>query len=224
MMLSSAEAGKFAHFGRSVSLSADGATALIGGPGDANYAGAAWTFTRAGTSWPAGPAKLVGQGEVGKGHFGKSVALSGDGNTALIGGRDDNDGQGAVWTFTRAGSTFVQDGQKLSGKPEGSSLFGYSVALSGDGGIALVGSPREEAGLGGVTEFTRSVSGWSPLSPLLGGTEAVGRGLSGSSVALSSDGQVAAIGAPHDSAWQGAAWAFSFTAQAGVPPPAVTKV
>jgi hypothetical protein len=222
--LSAPEAGGFAHFGRSVSLSADGATALIGGPGDAAYVGAAWMFTRTGSSWHAGPAKLVGQGEVGKGHFGKSVALSGDGDTALIGGRDDNGGQGAVWTFTRSGASFVQQGEKLSGTPESSSLFGYSVALSGDGSIALVGSPHEEAALGSVTEFTRSGSGWSAVSPLLGGTAAVGKGWSGASVALSNDGKVAAIGAPRDARWEGAAWVFSFVAPAAVPQPAVTGV
>jgi hypothetical protein len=222
--LSAPGAGGFAHFGRSVSLSADGATALIGGPGDAAYVGAAWTFTRTGSSWQAGPVKLVGQGEVEKGHFGKSVALSGDGDTALIAGRDDNGGQGAVWTFTRSGASFVQQGEKLSGTPGSSSLFGYSVALSGDGSIALVGSPHEEAALGNVTEFMRSGSGWSAGSPLLGGTAAVGKGLSGASVALSSDGKVAAIGAPRDARWEGAAWVFSFVAPWAVPQPAVTGV
>ena len=222
--LSAPEASRSAHFGRSVSLSADGATALIGVPGDAAYVGAAWTFTRTGSSWHAGPAKLIGQGEVGKGHFGKSVALSGDGNTALIGGRDDNGGQGAVWTFTRSGGAFAQEGEKLSGKPESATLFGYSVALSGDGSIALVGSPQEEAWLGSITELTRSDSGWSPVSPFLGGAEAVGKGLSGASVALSSDGELAATGAPRDTRWEGAAWVFSFVAPPDVPPPAVTGV
>jgi IPT/TIG domain/FG-GAP repeat len=222
--LSVSEASRFAHFGRSVALSADGATALIGGPGDSSYAGAAWIFTRTGSSWHPGPVKLSGQGEVGKGHFGKSVALSGDGDTALIGGRDDNGGQGAVWTFTRSGASFAQQGEKLSGTPEGSALFGYSLALSGDGSIALVGAPHEEAALGSVTEFTRSGSAWSAISPALGGADAVGRGWTGASVALSSDGEVAAIGAPRDAHWEGAAWVFSFVAPAAVPQPAVTGV
>jgi hypothetical protein len=222
--LSAPEASRSAHFGRSVSLSADGATALIGVPGDAAYVGAAWMFTRTGSSWHSGPTKLIGQGEVGKGHFGKSVALSGDGNTALIGGRDDNGGHGAAWTFTRSGASFVQQGEKLSGTPESSWLFGYSVALSGDGSIALVGSPHDEAALGSVSQFTRSGSDWSPVSPSLGGTDAVGRGFLGTSVALSSDGEVAAIGAPRDAQWEGAAWVFSFVGPAAVPQPAVTGV
>jgi hypothetical protein len=47
-------------------------------------------------------AKLVGTGVVGFGAFqGTSVALSADGNTAIMGGPEDNDFIGAVWVFTR---------------------------------------------------------------------------------------------------------------------------
>ena len=37
--------------GLSVSLSADGNTAIVGGPLDNNQAGAAWVYTRNGTTW-----------------------------------------------------------------------------------------------------------------------------------------------------------------------------
>jgi hypothetical protein len=45
--------------------------------------------------------KLVGTGAVGGAFEGRSVALSGDGNTALVGGAYDNSSTGAVWVFTR---------------------------------------------------------------------------------------------------------------------------
>ena len=54
--------------------------------------------------------KLTGSGESGAGKFGYSVALSADGNTALIGGPDDNGNVGAAWVFTRSGSTWTQQG------------------------------------------------------------------------------------------------------------------
>ncbi len=54
--------------------------------------------------------KLTGGGEVGAGGFGVSVALSGDGSTALVGGHGDNNGVGAAWVFTRSGSTWAQQG------------------------------------------------------------------------------------------------------------------
>ena len=104
------------EFGYSVALSADGNTALIGGDRDNGEVGAAWVFTRSGSTWTQQGAKLTGSGEIGAGAFGDSVALSADGNTALIGGYRDNEGVGAAWVFTRSGSTWTQQGAKLTGK------------------------------------------------------------------------------------------------------------
>ena len=50
-----------------MALSADGNTALIGGPGDNSYVGAAWVFTRSGSTWTQQGAKLTGGGETGEG-------------------------------------------------------------------------------------------------------------------------------------------------------------
>ena len=47
--------------------------------------------------------------------FGYDVALSADGNTALIGGPSDNSDRGAAWVFTRSGATWTQQGGKLTG-------------------------------------------------------------------------------------------------------------
>ena len=77
-----------------MALSADGNTALIGGYGDDGGKGAAWVFTRSGSAWTQQGAKLTGSGETGNGQFGTSVALSADGNTALIGGPGDNGARG----------------------------------------------------------------------------------------------------------------------------------
>ena len=75
--------------------------------------------------------KLTGSGESGAGEFGARVALSSDGNTALIGGIGDNSDHGAAWVFTRSGSTWTQQGSKLTGSGEsGEGEFGSSVALA----------------------------------------------------------------------------------------------
>src|SRR3954469_23343578 len=62
--------------------------------------------------------KLTGAGEIGQGRFGVSVALSADGNTALLGGNTDNNntsfGVGAAWVFTRNGSNWALQGAKLT--------------------------------------------------------------------------------------------------------------
>src|ERR1700726_3324629 len=85
------------EFGLSVALSSEPATtttALLGGWKDNTEIGASWVFLRSGTTWTQQGEKLVGSGEsggtacvCGKGEFGYSVALSSDGNTALIGGQ-----------------------------------------------------------------------------------------------------------------------------------------
>ena len=54
-----------------MALSADGNTALIGGFGDGgSVKGAAWVFTRSGTTWTQQGAKLTGSDETGTGQFG----------------------------------------------------------------------------------------------------------------------------------------------------------
>ena len=52
------------------------------------------------------------------GRFGSSVALSADGDTALIGGLGDDGLKGAAWVFMRTGSTWSQQGGKLTGRGE----------------------------------------------------------------------------------------------------------
>jgi trimeric autotransporter adhesin len=130
------------EFGIGVALSSNGNTALIGGSTDNSGIGAAWVFTRSGGVWTQQGEKLTGTGETGKGGFGQSVALSSDGNTALIGGPFDNSSTGAAWVFTRSGETWAQQGSKLTGSGEvGSAEVGSGVALSSGGNTALLGGP-----------------------------------------------------------------------------------
>ena len=140
-------------FGFSVSLSADGSTALVGGQADNLVRGAAWVFTRSGDSWTQQGPKLTGRGETSDEKFlGFSVALSADGNTALIG---DNGHVGAAWVFTRSGGVWKQQGRKLTGRGElGEAHFGTSVALSADGNTALVGGDGDNDGTGAAWVFT----------------------------------------------------------------------
>jgi trimeric autotransporter adhesin len=216
-------------FGSSVALSANGETALIGGFLDKER-GAAWVYTRSGGTWPR-QAELTGNEEVGGcggvvgTSFGLSVALSEDGNTALIGGPGDNGCEGAAWVFTRSGETWSQQGKKLTGDcvespcegpsgtgEEGKASFGESVALSADGETALIGGPdnyHEKLGeIGAAWVFTRSGEAWSQQGERLtaGGEE--GEAHFGESVALSPEGNLALIGGPYDSD-KGAAWLFT---------------
>ena len=61
--------------------------------------GAVWVFTRTAGVWTQQGPKLVGSGAVGHASQGKSVALSADGSTAIVGGLGDSE-VGAAWVFT----------------------------------------------------------------------------------------------------------------------------
>jgi hypothetical protein len=56
-------------------------------------------FARTGSTWTQQVNKLTATGEAGAGNFGKNLALSADGDTALIAAPLDNENVGAVWPF-----------------------------------------------------------------------------------------------------------------------------
>src|SRR5262249_49067380 len=175
--------------GGSVALSADGNTALVGAPQDNSNTGAAWVFIRSNGAWSQQGSKLVGTGAVGAAQQGYSVALSADGNTAIIGGALDNAGQGAVWVFTRIGGLWKQQGSKLVGTG-GVGTFvdqGNAVSLSADGNTAAWGGYGDNANHGAVWVFTRSGGIWTQQGSKLVGAGAVGSPSQGTSVSLSSD-------------------------------------
>ena len=141
-----------AQQGFSVSLSADGNTAIVGGHKDNADAGAAWIFTRSGGIWTQLGAKLVGTGAVGNARQGYSASLSADGNTAIVGGHVDNANAGAAWIYTRSGNVWTQQGSKLVGTGAvGGALQGVSASLSFDGNTAIVGGRADNANAGAAS-------------------------------------------------------------------------
>ena len=198
--LIASDAAPLDFLGGSVALSGD--TALVGAPyktvGGKDSAGAAYVFTRSGTSWSQ-QAELTASDAATSDHFGCPVALSGD--TALVGVPfktvNGKMWAGAVYVFTRSGTSWSQ--QAEFSDPDAASLeeFGYSVALSGD--TALVGALNKKTvggkdGAGSVYVFTRSGTKWSRKVKLRAGDAATNDGF-GSSVALS--GNTALVGAEH---------------------------
>ncbi len=89
-----------------------------------------------------------------------SVALSSDGNTAIVGGWSDNGKTGAAWVFTRSGGVWTQQGKKLVGTgAAGNARQGMSVALSADGNTATVGGWSDNSKIGAAWVFTRNGGG-----------------------------------------------------------------
>jgi len=196
--------------GSSVSLSADGDTAIVGGLLDNRMTGAAWVFTRSGSVWTQQGNKLVGTGAVGNAAQGSSVALSGNGNTAIVGGLADNKIAGAAWVFTRSGGVWTQHGSKLVGTGAvGAASQGSSVALSGEGSAAIVGGVEDNSYIGAAWVYSRSGSVWTQQGNKLAGTDAIGSARQGHSVALSADGNTAIVGGLADNMMTGAAWVYT---------------
>jgi hypothetical protein len=203
-------------FGTSVALSGEGNTALIGGPNNNGEIGAAWVFQRSGEKWTQQGKKLTGAGQFGEGEFGAGVALSENGNTAIIGAPVEsippNFGEvGSAYVFTRSGSTWTQQGAKFTGTQElgENSFFGQSVALSASGDTALIGGQFDDTNVGAAWVFTRSGERWTQQGEKLTGAGETGEGHFGDSVALSSEGNIALVGARADNGSVGAAWVFT---------------
>ncbi len=164
-------------------------------------------------------AELVGTGSVSSGSGlsdqGSSVALSGDGNTAILGGPGDNGSTGAAWVFTRSrAGRWRQQGPKLVGAGAvGNAQQGWSVSLSDHGNTAIVGAPTDgfdgEGYPGAAWVFTRSRGVWSQQGTKLVGADAAGYAGLGASVSLAGNGNIAIVGGPDDDSGAGAAWIFT---------------
>ena len=194
-------AGK-GYFGSSVALSADGATGLIGAPAD-KPAGAAYVVTRSPSGWTRPGVKLLATGAEGHGflpNFGQTVALSADGNTAVVGAPDDDHEKGAVWVFTRSDSGWTQQGPKLTGRGERGvgdgrgGRFGQTLALSDDGNTLAIGADWDDHSRGAVWVFRRVGSAWKQQGSKLTTHDKTADGRFGISVAVSADATTLLVG------------------------------
>jgi cysteine-rich repeat protein len=220
----------FDHFGDRVALSADGSSLAVGAPGEASAAtgidgdqadnsasgaGAVYVFTRSGATWSQ-QAYLKASSPDTFDAFGGSVALSSDGSTLAVGASGDaiaatgvGDLSGAVYVFTRRGTTWSQQARIQASNPNAQDGFGASVALSADGSTLAVGAFGEASAAigidgnqtsnsarsaGAVYVFTRRGTTWSQQAYLkASNTDALDE--FGGSVALSADGAILAVGA-----------------------------
>jgi hypothetical protein len=220
-------------FGSSVALS--GETLVVGAPfedssarevngnqsdNNASSAGAAYMFTRNGTTWSQQAYLKASNAEPGD-LFGRSVAILGDtvavgarnessGAIGVNGNQDDNgaSGAGAAYVFTRAGTTWSQQAYIKASNTDANDFFGAAIALSED--TLAVGASSEDSNAvgingnqgdntatsaGAVYIYTRNGTVWSHQAYIKASNTDANDGF-GASVALSEDTLL--VGAPRE--------------------------
>lgn len=186
-----------AEFGRSVAISADETTMIIGAPFDdldatggapLSDSGAAYVYIKSAGNWVL-QQKLVGSGVNGRvdsDKFGEKVAISGD--TVVIGvpsqdynqnGASSRNSAGAVYVFTRAAGVWSLQ-QKLVADAAGgrafSDRFGQSIGIQDD--TLVVGAPEQDddsvqgndtkSESGAAYVFTRAAGVWTLQQKVIG--------------------------------------------------------
>ena len=180
-------------------------------------AGAVYIFVRRGTAWTQQAyikASNTGNAAVGDAYaegdqFGYSMSLSDDGNTLAVGAigedsnatgidgnQDDNSANqaGAVYVFGRTGTAWSQQAYVKSTMTRANVLFGYSVAVSGNGDTLVVGEYDADRGKGALYVLTRTGGAWSHQARLQATNGEIQDSL-GYSLAISDDGSTIASGA-----------------------------
>jgi len=232
------------HIGNALAVSGDGNTIAVGAPHESSAArgingnqdddslynsGAVYVYVRRGDAWTQQAylkASNAGQSD----QFGLSLSLSRDGNTLAVAApweasaatgvngiqQDDSIPQaGAVYVFTRAGSTWSQHsyikasntGRKGVGDDVEGDQFGFSISISGDGNTLAVGAVGEDsnaagidgvqtddsaAGSGAVYVFTKTGNTWAQQA-YLKSSNSEAADLFGYGVGLSDDGNALAV-------------------------------
>ncbi len=230
-------------FGTSVAIS--GNTIVVGAQGeDSNatgvngnqsddsvaQAGAAYVFVRSGTTWTQ--QAYLKSSTAGFNNFGNSVAI--DGNTIAIGAEGEDSASagingsetgtgapssGAVYVFTRSGTTWSQQAYIKSSNSQSGDQFGNSVALNNDTlAVGAVGEDSAATGIGGnqgdnsasgsgaVYVFIRSGSTWTQQAYVKASNSTANSSFGGS---LSLDSNTLAVGTDN------ASTAYVFTRSAG---------
>ncbi|MEB2347675.1 MAG: integrin, partial [Comamonadaceae bacterium] len=126
--------------------------------------GAVYIFTRSGSTWSQ-QAYVKASNTGADDEFGASLALSADGGTLAVGafGEKSNatgiDGDqannsaaysGAVYVFTRSGSTWSQQAYVKASNTDADDYFGRRLALSADGSTLAVGAYLEDSNATGI--------------------------------------------------------------------------
>lgn len=227
---SNADAGDW--FGYAISLSADGDTLAVGAPGEDSNAtgingdesdntlsfnGAGYLFVRNPGTGNWSQQAYIKTDRFYAGNFGRSIGLSGDGNTLAIGTPDDSSGRGAVFLFKRNDTDWSQQAYIRASNFESDDGFGINLALSADGSTLAVSAEEDSdaAGINGdqnnddltdagaVYLFVNNAGDWSQQAYIKASNAGSGDSFGGTYngralLSLSGDGNTLAVGAPYE--------------------------
>ncbi|MFZ5439333.1 MAG: Ig-like domain-containing protein [Myxococcota bacterium] len=225
-------------FGSAIAISGDGRTLAVAARGESSAAtgvngdqsdnskqnsGAVYIFTWGPNDWIQ-QAFIKASNTDANDQFGESVALNGDGSvlavgcseersatTGINGDQTDNSAiqSGAVYVFTRAGTSWSQQAYLKASNAEADDFFGTTVALSHDGrtlAVAMADEDSAASGVGGnqtdnskrsagaVYIFQSTGAAWSQEAYIKASNPDIDDYF-GLSISLSADGNTLAVGA-----------------------------
>jgi hypothetical protein len=196
------------YFGGTVAIDGDGDVAVIGQHRYDSYTGAAWVYTRSGTTWTQRVRLEASDGEQydmfsGRDlNYSQGIGVSKDGTYIIIGARQEDTGAsnaGSAYIYTGSAASWTEQAIIRSPAATASDDFGTSVHINSDGTYAIIGAKGAGAGTnrGAAYIYTRSGSTWS-LQATLTASDGADHDNFGSYVKISGDGLYAVCNARYD--------------------------
>jgi hypothetical protein len=213
-VLHASDASNVDAFGSDVCLSGDGTILAVGAYGWEGATGVdcggVYIYDWTGSAWSQRGSVLQASDAANNDEYGRGVALSADGSILAVGARQwegaTGVNRGGVYIYDWTGSAWSQRGSVLQASDAADNdFFGCRVRLSADGSILAVGARQWEGATGvdrgGVYIYDWTGSAWSQRGNVLAASDSANNNDFGSSVSLSADGSILAVGAR---AWEGA--------------------
>ena len=222
-----------------IAMSRDGSTIVAGSyltnPGGIGDAGAAYIYKLVGGSYVY-QQEISASDKAVSDHFGRSVAISSDGTTIIVGSNQDDDGastQGSAYIFDWNGSTWSQTQKIVQSDTLANSEFGFSVSMSDDGTVAAVSAAYHDnpggtavTNGGAVYIFTKSGGTWSQTQKMYASdyTTQANQSL-GYNISMAGDGSMVVAGALYnDTTANDSGAAYVFVKSGGVWPVTETQI
>ena len=209
---SDAATGNGGNLGHTLALSGDGSTFAVGAPAKSyssygTNTGRVYVFTYDGNTTVSEQAILEASDVETNMQFGSSMAIDEDGNTVAVGSKggtsNTHSQQGAVYIFTRSGTSWTQAQKVISPNPAANAYFGTRVGngdgmvdLTSDGRVLVVGAWGSDGTGGAGYAFSRSGNTFTSKIRLEASDVAT-NDRNGWSIAVADDGTVL-LGSPQD--------------------------